>query len=49
MVSMNANTFINNMLGEVIYKVFSGQDALAKDQQDELQDKKPVKNANFYT
>jgi hypothetical protein len=46
---MNADTFINNMLGEVIYKIVNGQDALPKDQQDKLKDKKPFKNSNFFT
>ncbi|MFN8306241.1 MAG: hypothetical protein U0T79_05670 [Ferruginibacter sp.] len=49
MADINADKFINNMLGEMMYQIVNGQEALPKDQQQNLKDKKPFGDANFFT
>lgn len=46
---MDAKTFINNLLGETINQIVSGQSALPKNQQDALKSKVPFKESNFFT
>jgi len=49
MANMNADTFINNMLGEMMYQIVNGQEALPQDKQTNLKGKQPFKDANFFT
>lgn len=49
MPNMNADTFINNMLGEMMYQIVNGQEALPPDQQTNLKGKQPFKDSNFFT
>ena len=46
---MNADTFINNMLGEIMYQIVNGQEALPDKQKENLKDKMPFKDSNFFT
>ncbi len=47
--TLNPDTFLSNMLGELIYQIVEGQKAAPPDQQQQLQGKKPFGNANFFT
>lgn len=49
MADINADTFINNMFGELMYQIVNGQAALPPGQQTELAGKKPFSGANFFT
>lgn len=46
---MTAETFINNMLGEMIDQIVNGQSKLPPDQQNKLKGDIPFKDANFFT
>lgn len=46
---MNAELFINNMLGEMINQIVNGKDALPVDQKNQLKADVPFKEANFFT
>jgi hypothetical protein len=46
---MNSETFINNMLGEVIDKIVNGRDALPAQEKNKLKADVPFKNSNFFT
>src|SRR6266496_5176924 len=47
--TLNPDTFLSNMLGELIYQIVEGQKAAPPDQQQQLQGKQPFGNANFFT
>ncbi|MBP6731264.1 MAG: hypothetical protein KA149_04355 [Chitinophagales bacterium] len=47
--SIKPETFLNNMLGEVIDQIVNGQKKLPPEQQQQLKDKVPFPDANFFT
>lgn len=49
MAALNADKFINNMLGEVIYQIVNGHEAAPADQKKDLKEQLPFKNENFFT
>lgn len=46
---MNADLFINNMLGEMIDQIVNGKDALPPEQKNQLKPDVPFNEANFFT
>lgn len=46
---MSAETFINNMLGEMYNKILNGHASLPKEEQKKLKADVPFKDANFFT
>ena len=47
--SINSETFLSNMLGELIYQILEGHKAAPPDQQQQLAAKQPFSDANFFT
>lgn len=48
-MAINADTFINNMLGEIIDQIMNGKSNLPVEEQEKLKDDVPFKNSNFFT